>query len=380
MIFSSAISILKDIKKKSSWDIIKIIEKLDDKPITFDFGSGNIIVIRYVIETYDARILLFVPAVKSFMKKIQIGKYFELGSKRTYNYELTKRKSSDWIIYVNRIKNLNQIKFTLKQRIKWQKNEKLKDINFPFDENWLEKCLPIKNNLDDCKDFFVDFKNVDRDTLLSLPLKILRLQFNKQIEVTEKTGSVIKNLEYYGLTEKKKIIKIYVPYFLKDLVSNLIEKFLNFNIVINRLKIFYKKNKDEIYGGFLWDPTLSGFITLPKKQEEKILSIKDGLFEHDEKTYNEDIFVLTEEFKEMEKNVNGYGRKNDKKKRFRNGRGGRGRGGYGNRNGNGNGRGGYGNDGGYGGNGNGYGGNGGYGNGGGYGGYKDNYQNQGYFN
>ena len=360
MSFSSAISILKDIKKKASWDIIKIIEKLDEKPITFDFGAGNIIVIRYVIETFDARLLLFVPAVKSFMKKIQIGKYFELGSKRTYNYELTKRQSSDWIIYVNRIKNLNQIKFTLKQRIKWQKNEKKKDINFPFDENWLEKCLPIKNNLDDCKIFFEDFRNVDRDTLLSDPLRILRLQFHKQIEVTEKTGSVIKNLEYFALTHTKSIIKIYVPYFLKDLVSNLIEKFLNFNIIINRLKIFYKTANQEIYAGFLWDPTLSGFVTIPKIQEEKILSIKDGFFKFDEKIYDESIFRLTEDFREMEKNVHGYGKKK------RGGRG-RGRGGYKGR-GRGRGRGGY--------NGNGNG----YGNSEEYGGYQNNYRNQGYFN
>jgi hypothetical protein len=318
MNFSSAISILKDIKKKSSWDIIKVIEKLDEKPITFDFGAGNIIVIRYVIETIDARLMLFVPAVKSFMKKILVGKYFELGSKRTYNYELSKRQTSDWIIYVNRIKNLNQIKFTLKQRILWQKVDKQKDINFPFDENWLEKCLPIKNNIEDCQKFFEKFEDVDKDTLLSEPLKVLRMQFNQQIEVNEYTGSVIKNLEYYALTHNRKIVKIYVPYFLKDLVSNLIEKFLNFNIVINRLKIFFKRSDKTIYGGFLWDPTLSGFITHPKEQEEKVLSIKDCLEEFDESKYNQTIQNLTEEFSETEKQIVNNKQKGPFKNNFKN--------------------------------------------------------------
>lgn len=64
-------------------------------------------VYRFVAETIDARLLLFVPAVKSFLKKIGVNKYFELGSKRTYNYEIVPGKTCEWIIYVNRIKNLN---------------------------------------------------------------------------------------------------------------------------------------------------------------------------------------------------------------------------------------------------------------------------------
>lgn len=36
----------------------------------FDFGAGKIVVVRYVVETVDARMLLFVPAVKSFIKKV----------------------------------------------------------------------------------------------------------------------------------------------------------------------------------------------------------------------------------------------------------------------------------------------------------------------
>lgn len=88
---------------------------------------------------------------------------------------------------------------------------------------------------------------------------------HKQIEVNEPTGSVIKNIEYLALNHKCKIIKLYVPYFLKDLVSNLMEKFLDNNIVINRLKVFYKVGgENELYAGFLWDPTLSGFVTVPK--------------------------------------------------------------------------------------------------------------------
>lgn len=117
--FSKAVTILKDIKKKKNWDVIKIIERLDEKPITFDFGAGNVIVIRYVVETIDARLLLFVPAVKSFTKKIQIKKFFEIGSKRTYNYELPQRKTNEWIIYINRIKNLNIVNLKLKDRFNW---------------------------------------------------------------------------------------------------------------------------------------------------------------------------------------------------------------------------------------------------------------------
>ncbi len=179
MAFSNAINILKDVKKRNYWDVIKIIERLDDKPITFDFGAGNIIVIRYVIETIDSRMLLFVPAVKSFIKKCKEKKFFEIGSKRTYNYELAKRQTNEWIIYINRIKNLNMIDLTLRRRIEWQKHPKSKEIDFPFDERWLDKCLPIKNNLEGCSEFFSTLEDIDRDTLLSKPIKILRIQLNR---------------------------------------------------------------------------------------------------------------------------------------------------------------------------------------------------------
>ena len=128
--------------------------------------------------------------------------------------------------------------------------------------------MPIKNSLDDCSHFFESLDDVDKDTLLCAPLQILRIQMHKQIEVTEPTGSVIKNLEYFALNHKSKIIRLYVPYFLKDLVSSLMEKFLDSNIVINKLKVFYKVgNENELFAGFLWDPTLSGFVTVPKTQE-----------------------------------------------------------------------------------------------------------------
>lgn len=225
--------ILKDIKKKLSWDVIKVVERIDQKPITFDFGSGFVLVYRYVIETIDARLMLFVPAVKSFIKKIQPNKFYELGSKRTYNYELVARKTNEWIIYVNRLKNLNQINLKLKERILWKKSEKVKEIDFPYNENWLGKCLPIKNNLEDCEKYFESLADIDQDTLLSPPLLILRLQYQRQIEIVEPTGSIIKNLEYYALSHNKKIIKLYIPYFLKDLVTNLVEQLLSNNIIIN---------------------------------------------------------------------------------------------------------------------------------------------------
>ena len=43
-----------------------------------------------------------------------------MGSKRTYNYELGEEEN-EWIIYINRIKNLNHINLTLKDRIHWKK-------------------------------------------------------------------------------------------------------------------------------------------------------------------------------------------------------------------------------------------------------------------
>jgi len=274
--FSKTVWILKDIKKKTSWDVIKVTSRIDDKPVLFDFGAGNVMVIRYTIETFDGLINLFVPYVNSFLKKIIVGKFFELGAKRCYNYEISDSKTNDWIIYVNRIKNLTQVNLKLGERLEWQSQPKTKNIDFPFDENWLEKSLPIKNNLVDCKNFFENLEDVDPDTLLSVPLKILRLQSGPQIEVTEPTGSVIKNVEFLALNHRQKIIRFYVPYFLKDLVNNLSEKLIQYNIIINRLKVFLKKTDDETYAGFLWDPTLSGFIFQPKDASDKLLSIKDG--------------------------------------------------------------------------------------------------------
>lgn len=307
-VFSTAISIFQDVKRKSSWDIIKVIEKLDDKPVMFDFGAGNVMVIRYVIETVDARLNLFVPAVNSFIKKITIGKFFELGSKRVYNFELCNRETNEWIIYVNRIKNLNPVNLKLKDRVEWQKETKKIEIEFPFDETWLDKCLPIKNNIDDCEKHFETLEDIDPDTLLSIPVKILRIQLNRQIEVEEETGSVIKNLEYYALNHQSKIIKLYVPYFLKDMLNLLNEKFLENNIVINRLRVFYKSTNNEVFAGFLWDPTLSGFVTVKKSLDEKLLSIKDGEDIFESLHSNKKLERLIKSFEETERRMKNYSR------------------------------------------------------------------------
>lgn len=219
--------ILKDLKKKNYWDIIKVIDKIDEKPITFDFGAGLVLVYRYVIETIDARLLLFVPAINSFVKKIQVKKFFELGAKRTYNFEMPQGKNNEWIIYVNRIKNLNLINLKLKDRIFWKESEKSKEIDFPIDENWLEKCLPINNHLLESKKFFESLADIDPDTLLSLPFLVLRLHNVRQIEVKEPTGSVIRNIEFKALSHNKKVIKFYIPFFLKDMVQKLIPEMVN---------------------------------------------------------------------------------------------------------------------------------------------------------
>ena len=274
--FSKTVWILKDIRKKECRDIIKVTNRVDSKPVLFDFGAGNVMVIRYTIETFDGLINLFVPAINSFIKKIAVNKYYELGSKRCYNYEVAETKTNDWIIYVNRIKNLTAVNLKLGDRLEWQAQPKTKDIEFPFDENWLEKSLPIKNNLVDCKAYFTNLEDVDPDTLLSAPLKVLRLQAGKQIEVVEPSGSIIRNVEFMALNHLNKLVRLYVPYFLKDLVNSISEKLIQYNIVINRLKVFYKKVERETFAGFLWDPTLSGFIFLPKENEERFMSIKDG--------------------------------------------------------------------------------------------------------
>ena len=315
MLFSPVVSILKDLKRKSSYDVIKIIEKLDEKPVMFDFGAGNVMVIRYVIETVDARLNLFVPAVKSFVKKIVIGKFFELGAKRTYNFELSNRETNEWIIYVNRIKNLNPINPTLRERVDWQKQTKQINIEFPFDETWLDKCLPIKNNLDDCEQYFETVDGIDPDTLLSLPVKIMRIQLNRQIEVEESTGTIIKNLEYLALNHQSKIIRLYVPYFLKDLINFLNEKFLENNIVINKLRVFYKQTESETFAGFLWDPTLSGFVIVNKSLDEKLLSIKDGEDIFANLQFNIKLENIIQTYEETEKKIKYQTKRNSSDKR-----------------------------------------------------------------
>lgn len=149
-------------------------------------------------------------------------------------------------------------------------------FDFPFDETWLDKSLPIKNNLVDCKSFFENLEDIDTDTLLSKPFRILRLFIGRQIEVVENTGSVIKNYEFTGLTHNKKLVKFYVPYFLRDMVNTLGSRLNYFNLVINRLKVFYKKTKDATYAGFLWDATLSGILYVDKSKTDKEINMKEG--------------------------------------------------------------------------------------------------------
>ena len=272
MKFSSAVSILKDMREKRSFDVIRVKEALDQRPFLFDFGSGLILVYRYRVECVDAELMLYVPAIKSFTKKIELNRFYEIASKRNFHYQVFEEKINEWILYVNRIKNISHIQLRIKDRLAWKTREKTEKIKFAFDESWLEKSLPISNNLETLKVFCESPRDINRGTLLSPPLNVLRLEYQRQIEIVEKSGSIIKNLEYNALLHNKKLVKLYVPYFLKDIVSNLVEKLLNMNIVINRLKIFNR----EDYLGLLWDCTLSGFVFKNKTYDEKMLSIKDG--------------------------------------------------------------------------------------------------------
>lgn len=273
MAFSPATAILKDLKNKRTFDIVKIKEAMDSKPFCFDFGSGTILVFRYKVHCVDAEMMLYVPAIKSFQKKIHIGKFYEIASKRNFHYEIYEEGLNEWIIYVNRIKNISQVELKIKDRMAWQLINKTKEIKFGFDENWLEKSLPINNNLENLESYFETADDINRNSMLCTPLKILRLEYRQQIELSEKSGSIIKNLEYSALLHNNRVMKLYVPYFLKDIVSNLIEKLLSMNLVINRLKLFHRKD----YIGFLWDCTLSGFIFQNKLYEEKLMSIKEGV-------------------------------------------------------------------------------------------------------
>lgn len=62
------------------------------------------------------------------------------------------------------------------------------------------------------------------------------------------------------------------------------------------MKVFYKIDKNETYSGFLWDPTLSGYIITPKKVEEKLIKITDGV----------DIFKDLKNFQHLEKLLKGF--------------------------------------------------------------------------
>ena len=272
-VFSSATSIIKDLKNKNTFDIIRIKEQIDTKPLTFDFGSGIVLVYTFLVEVVDAELHLYIPALNSFLKKIEVGKFYRIHSKRSFHYEIFEDKINKWILYVNRIKNISLYTTSIKQRMEWKLRDRTKPIQFGFDENWLEKSLPIDNNLEQTKKFLETPNDINRDNMLSPPLKVMRLEFIQQLEFVEKSGSIIKNLEYSALLHNNKVVKLYIPYFLKDIITHLSENLLSMNIIINRLKLFQRKESI----GFLWDCTLSGFIFTPKAYEEKLMSIKDGI-------------------------------------------------------------------------------------------------------
>lgn len=336
--FSQLQSILLDKKSSDTWDIIRIVSQIDEAPFLFDFGSGNVHIVRFGIETIDSTAFLFVPAVKSFLKKIEMNRYYELGSKRIFLWKT--EESKDWILYVNRIKNLNVVNLGLKERIAW-KDAQRKAVELPIDSLWKERILPTKNLLAEVKHFFSEIDDIDSEKHLSPPLKIIKLQHMQQIEITESTGSIIKNHEYFGLTPDLKILRLYVPYFLKDLITLMLDKMSEFNLIINRLKIFFKRfKKHELYAGFLWDPTLSGFLFEPKTELEKKTLMSQGydffaicenhsylehlsktdpwqfhMYELDEDFFNDfddtnDLFLDSDEFAESAQS------KNKKKKKY----------------------------------------------------------------
>jgi hypothetical protein len=268
--FTKSLWIIKDVKTSNTLDVIKIISKIDEQPVLFDFGAGNVLVNRFMIETIDGLMNLYIPSIKSFISKIKVGRFFELTSRRCFSYEMGSQKC-EWIIYVNRIKNLNEIDLKLADRLLWVASEKSTLFDFPFDENWLDKSLPIRNNLVDCHTFFDSIQDIDVDTLLGIPLKILQIREGPKIEIIEDSGSIIKNLQFTAMNHNCNYFRLYIPYFLKDLTRLIFNQLAGFNLIVNRLKVFYKWKNKELLVGFLWDPTLSGFIFEPKEEGQSQL-------------------------------------------------------------------------------------------------------------
>lgn len=299
--FSDTKSILKDLKSKNTLDIVRIISKIDSKPFCFDFGSGVILVYRYEIEAIDSKMLLYVPAIKSFLNKVQISKYFEIHSKRSFLNNNEEEGTKEWIIYVNRIKNITLHNLNIKERMIWKTRNKKNEITFTAKDKYMIKNLPIENNLENTEKFLESTNDINRDSLLSRPLKILRIDIEEQLEFREQNGAVIKNIEYSALLHNNKIIKLYVPYFLKDIISNLIEKLLTMNIILSRLKLF---SRDE-YIGLLWDCTLSGFTFVEKTYKEKLMTLADGVEFFFGEEANEFIRFIWKT-KKVYKNINRY--------------------------------------------------------------------------
>ena len=307
-IFSETKDILRDEKHWNKKDIIRIKKQLDTKPYCFDFGSGNILVIRFDVEAIDGNFKLYVPAIKSFLFLIKEGKYFEIKSKRVFHWEIKEEGENEWILYINRIKNLYPIVLNIKQRMVWKLKKKTDKIFFNDFDDFEEKLLPMPNSLKFTKKYMESVKDIDRETLLSKPIKIIRLEFKRQLEITKYDNSIIKNLEYSTLTHNNKIFNIYVPYFLKDIISSLEDKLQSSNLLVSQLKLIYLENNI----GFLWDCTLSGFEFENKTYQEKLMTLQNGSeFFFGEDSNNFIQFLL--HTKNKYKNLNRYIWKHPKK-------------------------------------------------------------------
>lgn len=77
----------------------------------------------------------------------------------------------------------------------------------------------------------------------------------------------MRNAEFTALINNMKIVKVYVPYYFKDMVNTYGSRLNYYDLVINRLKLFYKITKNEKFIGLFWDPTTTGIAYITKTQE-----------------------------------------------------------------------------------------------------------------
>ena len=96
--------------------MIKVISRTDEKPVPFDFGAGNMMVIRYIIETFDGLINLFVPYIHFILQRLVIGRFFKLGDRKCFDFKSNNSKTREWIVFVNRLKNITLIDLKLAER------------------------------------------------------------------------------------------------------------------------------------------------------------------------------------------------------------------------------------------------------------------------